>query len=394
MTVEAIPYRILAMVMSHHGRPRWPSSPSRRFFEFLVDSLIGRVVGKWPQIQDIAMRVFFRSTSRVLRASKIHAKITGLPLHAAQNEIAYILGYADLHELQQTSANEVHEPSPDDEDLSQEELRQRREYQADRLVAYRRAPGRKPLDAMTARGIVDDVRAAARVRSVPGNAPTPVRPAPVSTPTRKVVVLAALDAIVYVDRDSRDLVLEAKTPQALDELLKRVDAPINASTNRITFVEGEVTGRSLAFEKFKDFAVQLGVSDSAIRQVEALTAAPAPAAEPVRSPLSTRERTGERPDLFQDAPNEVTRFPQDEIIYGIVVRASTTYAELAEKSRILSRMDPDRIVLLSVSPHDVMKRSDWPDVELLFRSLVAHFVVERLNERDIDRIATEISVMV
>ncbi|WP_069357894.1 hypothetical protein [Burkholderia cenocepacia] len=209
------------------------------------------------------MRVFFRSTSRVLRASKTHAKITGLPLQAAQNEVAYILGYADLHELQETSAKGVHEPSPDDEDLSPEELRQRREYQAERLVAYRRAPGRQPLDAMTARAIVDDVRAAARVRSVPGN-----------------------------------------------------------------------------------------------------------------------------------APNEVTRFPQDEKIYGIVVRASTTYAELDAKSRILSRMDPDRIVLLSVSPHDVMKRPDWPDVEFLFRPLVPHFAVERLNERDIDRIATEISVMV
>ncbi|CAJ4332716.1 antirestriction protein [Burkholderia pseudomallei] len=147
---------------------------------------------------------------------------------------------------------------------------------------------------------------------------TPVRPAPASgqasaappavpasMPTRKVVVLAALDAIVYVDRDSRDLVLEAKTSDALNALLKRVEAPINAGTNRITFVEGEVTGRSLAFEQFKDFAVRLGVSDSAIRQVEALTAMPAPASEPARSPRSTRERTGERPDLFQEVTDKI-----------------------------------------------------------------------------------------
>ncbi|MCA7889050.1 hypothetical protein LGM58_38375 [Burkholderia contaminans] len=212
------------------------------------------------------MRVFFRSTSRVLRASKIHAKITVLPLQAAQNEVAYILGYADLHELQQTSAKAVHEPSPDDEDLSPEALRQRREYQAERLVAYRRAPGRKPLDTMTARAIVDDVRAAARVRSVPGNAPS--------------------------------------------------------------------------------------------------------------------------------APDEVERFPLDEIIYGIVVRASTTRAELAEKSQILTRMDPDRIVLLSVSPHDVTQRRDWQDIELLFTSVAAHLAVERVNEVDVGRIATEIAVMV
>ncbi|HDR9132004.1 TPA: DUF1738 domain-containing protein [Burkholderia vietnamiensis] len=147
------------------------------------------------------------------------------------------------------------------------------------------------------------------VRPVPAGGPVPAvpssAPASVSTPTRKVVVLAALDAIVYVDRDSRNLVLEAKTPDALNELLKRVIAPINASTNRITFVEGEVTGRSLAFEKFKDLAVQLGVSDSAIRQVEALTAAPAPAREPARSPRSTRERTGERPDHFQEVTDKI-----------------------------------------------------------------------------------------
>ncbi|MDR8955549.1 hypothetical protein FEP76_04057 [Burkholderia multivorans] len=84
---------------------------------------------------------------------------------------------------------------------------------------------------------------------------TPVRPAPTSSqapavptsapapmPTRKVVVLAALDAIVYVDRDSRDLVLEAKTPDALDELLRRGQSPnavvvndIKPSTNRYFF---------------------------------------------------------------------------------------------------------------------------------------------------------------
>ncbi|KVD76538.1 hypothetical protein WI89_06325 [Burkholderia ubonensis] len=225
-------------------------------------------MGKWPPIQGIAMRVFFRSTSRVLRASKIHAQITGLPLQAAQNEVAYILGYADLHELQQVAAAGAHAPSPDDEDLSPDDLHGphgRRAWQANRLCEYRRAPGRKPLDPMTARAIVDDVRPSARVRSTAG------------------------------------------------------------------------------------------------------------------------ERPGSR--------NEPERYPPDEIIYGIVVRASTTRAELAEKSQILTRMDPDRIVLLSVSPHDVTKRPDWLELELLFTSVAAHFAVERVNEGDIDRIATEIAVM-
>ncbi|HDR9131984.1 TPA: hypothetical protein QDA91_003109 [Burkholderia vietnamiensis] len=256
------------MVMSHRGRPHWPSSPSRRIFELMVDSLIGRVVGKWPQIPGIAMRIFFRSTSRVLRASKTHAKITGLSLQAAQNEVAYILGYADLHELQQAAAAGVHPPSPDDEDLSPDDLHGpdgRRAWQAKRLCDYRRAPGRKPLDAMTARAIVDDVRASARVRS--------------------------------------------------------------------TISEGG------------------------------------------------------------SARNAPKRYPPDEIIYGIVVRASTTRAELAGKSQILTRMDPDRIILLSVSPHDVTKRPDWLELELLFTSIAAHFAVERVNEGDIDHIATEISVM-
>ncbi|MDR8878076.1 MULTISPECIES: hypothetical protein [Burkholderia cepacia complex] len=212
------------------------------------------------------MRIFFRSTSRILRASKTHAKITGLPLQTAQNEVAYILGYADLHELQQVAAAGEHPPSPDDEDLSPDDLHGpngRRAWQAKRLCEYRRAPGRKPLDAMTARAIVDDVRASARVRS--------------------------------------------------------------ASS--------------------------------------------------------------------EGARNEPKRYPPDEIIYGIVVRASTTRAELAGKSQILTRMDPDRIVLLSVAPHDITKRPDWLELELLFTSVAAHIAVERVKEDDIDHIATEISVM-
>ena len=100
------------------------------------------------------MRIYFRSTSRILRVAKTHAKITGLPLQAAQNEVAYMLGYADLHELQRISAEGVHEPSPDDQDIALEEELQRRAYQAERLEEYRRAPGRTRLDAMTARAIV------------------------------------------------------------------------------------------------------------------------------------------------------------------------------------------------------------------------------------------------
>ncbi|WP_069357886.1 ArdC family protein [Burkholderia cenocepacia] len=155
------------------------------------------------------------------------------------------------------------------------------------------------------------------VRPAPAGGPVPAvppsAPAPVSAPTRKVVVLATLDAIVYVDRDSRDLVLEAKTPEALDELLKRGQSPnavvvndTKSSTNRHFFSnEGSIRGESVAFKLFKNFAVRLGVSDSAIRQVEALTAAPAPAAESARSPRSTRERTGERPDLFQEVTDKI-----------------------------------------------------------------------------------------
>ncbi|POZ80205.1 ArdC family protein [Burkholderia contaminans] len=153
------------------------------------------------------------------------------------------------------------------------------------------------------------------VRPVPAGGPVPAVPpsAPVSTPTRKVVVLAALDAIVYVDRDSRDLVLEAKTPEALDDLRKRGQSPdavvvndTKSSTNRYFFSnEGSIRGESVAFELFKNFAVRLGVSDSAIRQVAALTATPAPAPEPARGPRSTRERTGERPDLFQEVTDKI-----------------------------------------------------------------------------------------
>jgi len=154
----------------------------------------------------------------------------------------------------------MHEPSPDDEDLSPEELHQRRSYQTDRLIQYRRSPGREPLDAAAARAIVDHLCASARTR---------------------------------------------------------------------------VNG----------------------------TAKPG-------------------------------RFPRDESIYGIVIRAETAGAELARQSQLLTRADPDRIVLLSVSPHNVTERSDWPEVELLFTSVAAHLDVMQVNERDIDRIATEIGVLV
>lgn len=208
------------------------------------------------------MRIYFRSTSRILRVAKTHAKITGLPLQAAQNEVAYMLGYADLHELQRISAEGVHEPSPDDQDIALEEELQRRAYQAERLEEYRRAPGRTRLDAMTARAIVDDVRASARIQSPQG--------------------------------------------------------------------------------KWK----------------------------------------------FED------RFSLDEVNYGVVVRTSTTRIELAQKSDQLRRMDPDRIVLLSVSPHNVRQRIDWPEIELLFTSLTTHVVVEQVRELDIEHIAIDINVLI
>ncbi|MCA8228316.1 hypothetical protein [Burkholderia vietnamiensis] len=209
------------------------------------------------------MRIFFRKTDRVLRVAKVHAKITGLSLQAAQNEVAFLAGYADLRELQNVTATGLHSPSPDDEDLAPDELRERRAYQATRLVEYRRVGGRNAIDEMTARAIVDDVRLGARTRSITGSA--------------AVTLMRELE------------------------------------------------------EVFSDVSV--------------------------------------------------------EEVWVLPVRAETTRAELAERSLQLTGMVPDRIVLLSVSPHDVTKRSDWAGIELLFQSIVPHVSAHRGTDADIGRIA-------
>ncbi|MFM0265576.1 ArdC family protein [Paraburkholderia sediminicola] len=154
---------------------------------------------------------------------------------------------------------------------------------------------------------------------------TPVTPAPVSKDVpeqpaaapsaRRVVVLAAVDAIAYLDRDSRDIVLEAKTPEALYELMKQErdqsqdSVIVNDKTpdsNRMFFSnDGSVRGESVALELFTRFARRIGLAESAIEQVAALTAVAPVTTASARNAKSPRERTGERPDLFQEVTDKI-----------------------------------------------------------------------------------------
>lgn len=110
------------------------------------------------------MRVLFSSMSRPKRVSKFHVDATGLPIPHAQNEVAYVLGYKDWHELQQVTNAGDAPRSLDDEALSDTDLAERRAYQVARLMAYRRAAGRTPLTIANAEHVINLVRPSALTR--------------------------------------------------------------------------------------------------------------------------------------------------------------------------------------------------------------------------------------
>jgi len=123
------------------------------------------------------MRVLFSSMSRPKRVSKFHVDATGLPIPHAQNEVAYVLGYKDWHELQQVTNAGGAQRSLDDEALSDTDLAERRAYQVSRLVAYRRAAGGDPLTPSDAESIIEQVRPSALTRPPrPGRSNTEVAP--------------------------------------------------------------------------------------------------------------------------------------------------------------------------------------------------------------------------
>jgi hypothetical protein len=88
------------------------------------------------------------------------------------------------------------------------------------------------------------------------------------------------------------------------------------------------------------------------------------------------------------------KFAETESTYGIVVTAATTTADIKAKRDVLTRMDPDNIVLLSVEPHNVQARIDWPEIGTAFEGITrTPLYVEHVAQEKIARLAQQISVL-
>lgn len=166
LTITKNPPTLAKMVPSPHaahaGNAPEPTSVLRHTWSiFLTRPHSGHVVGYGK----IAMRICFSSLTRPKRVSKLHARLTGLKLGAAQNEIAYVLGYTNWNELHQAAGLAVSRPSPDDEDLSLVDLATRLEYQVTRLMEHRSRGGTQKLPRQDAERIIHEVRPSARIRN-------------------------------------------------------------------------------------------------------------------------------------------------------------------------------------------------------------------------------------
>lgn len=110
---------------------------------------------------------------------------------------------------------------------------------------------------------------------------------------------------------------------------------------------------------------------------------PADEGRPLADLLSYAER-GERPDW---------KYPKDEVTYGVLVRAVTSREVLLEQATLLTRADADRIVLISVAPHDVRERLDWSDIRMAFDSVSRELEVRVVPEGDLEMIQDTIDVL-
>lgn len=152
------------------------------------------------------MRIFFCSLTRPKRVSKLHARLTGLKLGAAQDELAFVLGYSSWNELHQAAGVAVTQPSPDDEDLPPHELATRLEYQVTRLIRYRAHAGSPTLSRVAAERIIQEIRPSARSRNAlarQNGAPTQN-----ALPTELLSLLAEAEVVgghkIHIKRGTRE----------------------------------------------------------------------------------------------------------------------------------------------------------------------------------------------
>lgn len=105
--------------------------------------------------------------------------------------------------------------------------------------------------------------------------------------------------------------------------------------------------------------------------------------EPLADLLSYAER-GERFDWS---------YPEDECTYGVLVSADTPREALMRQATALTRLDPDRVVLISIAPHDVRDRQDWNDIRIAFDVFPRDLEVRKVLAREVDTISDAIDVL-
>ncbi|MCA8228234.1 hypothetical protein [Burkholderia vietnamiensis] len=79
--------------------------------------------------------------------------------------------------------------------------------------------------------------------------------------------------------------------------------------------------------------------------------------------------------------------------YGVVVTPDTLDEELKAQQALLDTVGAEHIVFLSVSPCDVQRRMDWPQVKAAFESCGAGVSVETVAPGEVFRFASRMRIL-
>ena len=89
-------------------------------------------------------------------------------------------------------------------------------------------------------------------------------------------------------------------------------------------------------------------------------------------------------------------FPETIKVYGIVVRETTAAEDIRSDLLHLGSMDADLVVFLSVDPHDVKARDEWPSIKASIRVREYRgdkYQAWQVKESDLPSIAEDMSVI-
>ncbi|ARL04375.1 hypothetical protein [Burkholderia pseudomallei] len=79
--------------------------------------------------------------------------------------------------------------------------------------------------------------------------------------------------------------------------------------------------------------------------------------------------------------------------YGVVVTPDTLDEELKAQQALLGMVGAEHIVFLSVSPCDIQRRMDWPQVKAAFESCGADVSVESVAPGEVFRYADRMRIL-